>query len=141
VEAALSIGMTVNSGDAAGIIGSSGSGKSTLLRRLNLLEIPDAGRFSFGNLAFDMTKVKKHEIMKVRRSTAMVFQQFDLFKYKTALENVMECPLAAQKKPKAEVKEMAEHRLVKVGLSGRMNHYPSQLSGGQQQRPLSAPCR
>jgi polar amino acid transport system ATP-binding protein len=80
------IGMTVNPGEVVGIIDSSGSGKSTLLRRLNLLEIPDAGRFSFGNLAFDMNKVKKRDIMEVRRSTAMVFQQFNLFKYKTALE-------------------------------------------------------
>jgi ABC-type polar amino acid transport system ATPase subunit len=72
--------------------------------------------------------------MKVRRSTAMVFQQFNLFKYKTALENVMEGPLVVQKKPKTEVKELAEYYLAKVGLSDRMNHYPSQLSGGQQQR-------
>jgi ABC-type polar amino acid transport system ATPase subunit len=128
------VGMTVNPGEVVGIIGSSGSGKSTLLRCLNLLEIPDAGHFSFGNLAFDMTKVKKREIMEVRRSTAMVFQQFNLFKYKTALENVMEGPLVAQKKPKAEVKKLAEYYLAKVGLSDRMNHYPSQLSGGQQQR-------
>ncbi|MDR2793466.1 MAG: amino acid ABC transporter ATP-binding protein [Treponema sp.] len=128
------ISMTVNPGEVVGIIGSSGSGKSTLLRCLNLLEIPDAGYFSFCNLAFDMTKVKKHEILEIRRSTAMVFQQFNLFKYKTALENVMEGPLVVQKKSKVDAKEQAEHYLAKVGLSDRINHYPSQLSGGQQQR-------
>ncbi|MDR1470616.1 MAG: amino acid ABC transporter ATP-binding protein [Spirochaetaceae bacterium] len=134
IEVLKGIDMTVNPGEVVGIIGASGSGKSTLLRCLNLLEIPNAGHFRFGTLDFDMTKVKKHEIMGVRRSTAMVFQQFNLFKYKTALENVMEGPLVVQRKPKAEVKERAEHYLAKVGLSDRMNHYPSQLSGGQQQR-------
>jgi L-cystine transport system ATP-binding protein len=128
------IDITVMPGQVVGIIGASGSGKSTLLRCLNLLEIPDAGHFSFGNLDFDMTRVKKEEIMKVRRSTAMVFQQFNLFKYKTALENVMEGLLVVQKKPKPEAKEQAEHYLAKVGLSDRISHYPSQLSGGQQQR-------
>jgi ABC-type polar amino acid transport system ATPase subunit len=128
------IDMTVMPGQVVGIIGASGSGKSTLLRCLNLLEIPDAGYFRFGNINFDMTRVKKEEIMKVRRATAMVFQQFNLFKYKTALENVMEGLLVVQKKNKAEAKKQAEHYLSKVGLSDRMNHYPSQLSGGQQQR-------
>jgi ABC-type polar amino acid transport system ATPase subunit len=128
------IDMTVLPGQVVGIIGASGSGKSTLLRCLNLLEIPDAGFFRFGNLDFDMTMVKKEEIMKVRRATAMVFQQFNLFKYKTALENVMEGLLVVQKKNRAKAKEQAEYYLAKVGLSDRMGHYPSQLSGGQQQR-------
>jgi ABC-type polar amino acid transport system ATPase subunit len=128
------IDITVEPGQVVGIIGASGSGKSTLLRCLNLLEIPDAGRFSFGTLSFDMTRVKKQEIMEVRRSTAMVFQQFNLFKYKTARENVMEGLLVVQKKTRAEAKEQAEYYLDKVGLSDRMEHYPSQLSGGQQQR-------
>jgi ABC-type polar amino acid transport system ATPase subunit len=128
------INITVLPGQVVGIIGASGSGKSTLLRCLNLLEIPDAGLFRFGNLDFDMTKVKKEEIMKVRRATAMVFQQFNLFKYKTALENVMEGLLVVQKKNRAKAKEQAEYYLAKVGLSDRTGHYPSQLSGGQQQR-------
>jgi ABC-type polar amino acid transport system ATPase subunit len=128
------INITVQPGQVVGIIGASGSGKSTLLRCLNLLEIPDAGHFSFHSLAFDMTRVKKQEILEVRRSTAMVFQQFNLFKYKTARENVMEGLLVVQKKTKAQAKEQAEYYLHKVGLSDRMEHYPSQLSGGQQQR-------
>ncbi|MDR0636247.1 MAG: amino acid ABC transporter ATP-binding protein [Treponema sp.] len=134
LEVLKGINMTILPGQVVGIIGASGSGKSTLLRCLNLLEIPDAGHFRFGTLDFDMTRVKKEEIMKVRRATAMVFQQFNLFKYKTALENVMEGLLVVQKKNKAEAKEQAEHYLAKVGLSYRMGHYPSQLSGGQQQR-------
>jgi ABC-type polar amino acid transport system ATPase subunit len=114
------ISMTVNPGEVVGIIDSSGSGKSSLLRCLNLLEIPDAGYFSFCNLA----KVKKHEIMEIRRSTAMVFQQFNLFKYKTALENVMEGPLVVQKKNKIDAKEQAEYYLAKVGLSDRITTIP-----------------
>jgi L-cystine transport system ATP-binding protein len=128
------IDITVEPGQVVGIIGASGSGKSTLLRCLNLLEIPSAGRFSFGNLSFDMTRVKKQEIMEVRRSTAMVFQQFNLFQYKTARENVMEGLVVVQKKSRAEAKEQAEYYLDKVGLSDHLEHYPSQLSGGQQQR-------
>jgi ABC-type polar amino acid transport system ATPase subunit len=128
------IDITVQPGQVVGIIGASGSGKSTLLRCLNLLEIPDAGQFSFRGLTFDMTRVKKQEVMEVRRSTAMVFQQFNLFKYKTARENVMEGLVVVQKKSKSEAKEQAEYYLNKVGLSDRMDHYPSQLSGGQQQR-------
>jgi ABC-type polar amino acid transport system ATPase subunit len=128
------IDITVQPGQVVGIIGASGSGKSTLLRCLNLLEIPDAGHFSFRGLTFDMTRVKKQEVMEVRRSTAMVFQQFNLFKYKTARENVMEGLVVVQKKSKGEAKEQAEYYLNKVGLSDRMEHYPSQLSGGQQQR-------
>jgi ABC-type polar amino acid transport system ATPase subunit len=128
------IDITVDPGQVVGVIGASGSGKSTLLRCLNLLEIPNTGHFSFGSLSFDMTRVKKQEIMAVRRSTAMVFQQFNLFKYKTARENVMEGLVVVQKKPRTEAKEQAEYYLGKVGLSDYMERYPSQLSGGQQQR-------
>ncbi|GHV80054.1 arginine ABC transporter ATP-binding protein [Spirochaetia bacterium] len=128
------INLEVNPGEVVGIIGPSGSGKSTLLRCVNLLEKPDAGAFSFGHLNFDMAKVTKKEILAVRRHTAMVFQQFNLFKYKTALENVMEGLVVVQKAAKAEAKERARQCLEKVGLQDRMDYYPSQLSGGQQQR-------
>jgi ABC-type polar amino acid transport system ATPase subunit len=124
----------IQPGQVLGIIGPSGSGKSTLLRCLNLLEIPDAGYFVFGELSFDMAKVRKHEVLAVRQQTAMVFQQFNLFKYKTALENVMEGLLVVQKLPKGEARERSEYFLNKVGLSDRMNYYPVHLSGGQQQR-------
>jgi L-cystine transport system ATP-binding protein len=134
LEVLKGIDFVIRRGQVVGVIGASGSGKSTLLRCLNLLEIPNAGHFTFGGISFDMTKVKKQEIMAVRRSTAMVFQQFNLFKYKTALENVMEGPVIVQKKRPAEAKEQAEHYLQRVGLGDRMTHYPSQLSGGEQQR-------
>jgi L-cystine transport system ATP-binding protein len=81
-----------------------------------------------------MAKVTKKEILAVRRHTAMVFQQFNLFKYKTALENVMEGLVVVQQVEKAEARDRARQCLEKVGLSDRMNYYPSQLSGGQQQR-------
>jgi L-cystine transport system ATP-binding protein len=128
------VDLLVNPGEVVGIIGPSGSGKSTLLRCINLLEKADAGHFSFGKLDFDMAHVNKKEILAVRRHTAMVFQQFNLFKYKTALENVMEGLIVVQKAGKAEARERARECLVKVGLSDRMNYYPSELSGGQQQR-------
>jgi L-cystine transport system ATP-binding protein len=128
------VDLLVNPGEVVGIIGPSGSGKSTLLRCINLLEKADAGHFSFGKLDFDMARVNKKEILAVRRHTAMVFQQFNLFKYKTALENVMEGLIVVQKAGKAEAVERARECLVKVGLSDRMDYYPSELSGGQQQR-------
>jgi L-cystine transport system ATP-binding protein len=128
------INLEVNPGEVVGIIGPSGSGKSTLLRCVNLLEKPEAGVFSFGQLNFDMATVTKKEILAVRRHTAMVFQQFNLFKYKTALENVMEGLVVVQQVEKSEAKDRARQCLEKVGLSDRMNYYPSQLSGGQQQR-------
>jgi ABC-type polar amino acid transport system ATPase subunit len=81
-----------------------------------------------------MTTVRKNEIMSVRRKTAFVFQQFNLFKYKTALENVMEGLLVVQKNTRDEAKQKAELYLSQVGLSDRMEYYPAQLSGGQQQR-------
>ncbi|MDR0641998.1 MAG: amino acid ABC transporter ATP-binding protein [Treponema sp.] len=134
LEVLKGIDFVIRQGQVVGIIGASGSGKSTLLRCLNLLEIPNAGHFSFGDLSFDMTRVKKQEIMAVRRSTAMVFQQFNLFKYKTALENVMEGLVVVQKKPVPQARAEAEYYLRTVGLTDRMAHYPSQLSGGEQQR-------
>jgi L-cystine transport system ATP-binding protein len=128
------VDLLVNPGEVVGIIGPSGSGTSTFLRCVNLLEKPDAGHFTFNTLNFDMAAVNKKDILAVRRNTAMVFQQFNLFKYKTALENVMEGLIVVQKKDKTLAKEEARQYLEKVGLKDRMNYYPSQLSGGQQQR-------
>jgi L-cystine transport system ATP-binding protein len=128
------INLTVRPGETVGVIGPSGSGKSTLLRCINLLEKPDEGRLSYNGLTLDMARVRKKDMLTVRRHTAMVFQQFNLFKYKTALENVMEGLVVVQKMNHAGARERAEVCLTKVGLSDRMDYYPSQLSGGQQQR-------
>jgi L-cystine transport system ATP-binding protein len=128
------VDLLVNPGEVVGIIGPSGSGKSTFLRCINLLEKPDAGHFTFNTLNFDMAAVSKKDILAVRRHKAMVFQQFKLFKYKSALENVMEGLIVVQKKDKVLAKEEARQYLEKVGLKDRMHYYPSQLSGGQQQR-------
>jgi ABC-type polar amino acid transport system ATPase subunit len=124
----------VDRGEVVGVIGPSGSGKSTFLRCLNFLETPDTGCLTFDNEMFDMARLPKRDMLIIRRRTAMVFQQFNLFKYKTALENVMEGQVVVKKIPPAEAKERSEFFLKKVGLSDRMMFYPSQLSGGQQQR-------
>jgi L-cystine transport system ATP-binding protein len=128
------IDLEVQPGETVGVIGPSGSGKSTLLRCINLLEKPDAGRLSYGDLKLDMARAGKKETLAVRRHTAMVFQQFNLFKYKTALENVMEGLVVVQKMNKAAAKDRAAFCLEKVGLKDRVDYYPLQLSGGQQQR-------
>ena len=128
------IDFSVDEGQVVGIIGSSGSGKSTLLRCIDFLEKPDAGRIALMEQSFDVKAVRREQVLYMRRNTAMVFQQFHLFRYKTALENVMEGLVAVQKRSKAEAKEIAEKQLMDVGLGDRMHFYPRQLSGGQQQR-------
>ncbi|MDR0589035.1 MAG: amino acid ABC transporter ATP-binding protein [Spirochaetaceae bacterium] len=128
------INLTVRPGESVGVIGPSGSGKSTLLRCINLLEKPDEGRFSYNGLTLDMARARKKDTLMVRRLSAMVFQQFNLFKYKTALENVMEGLVVVQRLNRTDAKDRAAACLKKVGLGDRMDYYPSQLSGGQQQR-------
>ena len=128
------IDFSVDEGQVVGVIGSSGSGKSTLLRCIDFLERPDSGRIALMDQSIDVQRVTRDQILYMRRNTAMVFQQFHLFKYKTALENVMEGLLAVQKLPKAEARDLAEAQLTGVGLADRMDYYPRQLSGGQQQR-------
>ena len=124
----------VETGDVDVIIGASGSGKSTFLRSLNFLERAEKGILTIDDLTLDMEKVSKAEILRVRRETAMVFQSYNLFRHKTALENVMEALVVVQKKSKDEAESIAREELTRVGLSDRMNYYPHQLSGGQQQR-------
>ncbi len=124
----------VETGDVDVIIGASGSGKSTFLRSLNFLERAEKGILTIDDLTLDMEKVSKAEILRVRRETAMVFQSYNLFRHKTALENVMEALVVVQKRSKDEAESIAREELTRVGLSDRMNYYPHQLSGGQQQR-------
>ncbi len=125
----------VPTGDVNVIIGASGSGKSTFLRTLNFLERAEKGTLILDDdINLDMTTVRKSDILKVRRNTAMVFQSYNLFRHKTALENVMEALVVVQKKDKKLAEEIAKTELERVGLADRMNYYPHQLSGGQQQR-------
>jgi polar amino acid transport system ATP-binding protein len=126
--------LKVNQGDVLAVIGPSGSGKSTLLRCINFLEKPEDGTISIDGLSVDSKKAGRQEIVELRKKTAMVFQQFNLFRQKTALQNVMEGLLTVKKLPKAAAEEKAKKFLTKVGLRDRMGYYPKQLSGGQQQR-------
>ena len=127
----------IEKGEVVAILGPSGSGKTTFLRCLNLLERPELGtlRFCDGSLTLDFShKISKTDELKLRRRSSMVFQQYNLFPHRTALENVMEGMVVVQKKSKAEAEQRAVELLTKVGLKDKMHLYPSQLSGGQQQR-------
>lgn len=124
----------VETGTVVAIIGSSGAGKSTLLRSINLLEQPEKGVYSFDDFQLDIETAKKAEIIELRKRTAMVFQQFNLFRQKTALENVMEGLVVVKKMDKKAAEKIALLELEKVGLLERADFYPKQLSGGQKQR-------
>lgn len=126
--------LTVNKGDVVAIIGPSGTGKSTLLRSINLLEKPEQGTVVINGRTIDLTTKSSKEKLELRRYTEMVFQQFNLFKNRTALENVMEGLMVVKKLKKNEAKELAVKHLQKVGMGDRLFHYPRHLSGGQQQR-------
>jgi len=128
------IDLQVNQGDVVAILGPSGSGKTTLLRCLNFLESADAGRMVFDGESFQMDRISKKEIRSLRKKTAFVFQNYNLFLNKTAIQNVMEGLVTARKIPKEEARKTAQKALDKVGLSDRYDYYPYQLSGGQQQR-------
>nr|WP_207719943.1 amino acid ABC transporter ATP-binding protein [Oribacterium sinus] len=128
------ISLEIHKGDIVAIIGPSGTGKSTLLRCLNYLTVPSEGKIRIGECTVDVKSHTKEEVYALRRKSSMVFQQFNLFKNKTALENVMEALTKVQKMPKAEAEEISKHLLEQVGMGDRMDFYPSKLSGGQQQR-------
>ncbi len=126
-----SVSATIKRGEVVVIIGPSGSGKSTFLRTLNQLEEISSGTIHIDGM--DMY-AKSTDINQLRQNVGMVFQSFNLFPHKTALENVMLAPLKVAKRPQEEVEEDAKRLIERVGLSDRMNNYPSHLSGGQQQR-------
>jgi len=128
------ISLEIHKGDIVAIIGPSGTGKSTLLRCLDYLTVPSEGKIRIGECTVDAKSHTKEEVYALRRKSSMVFQQFNLFKNKTALENVMEALTKVQKMPKAEAEEISKHLLEQVGMGDRMDFYPSKLSGGQQQR-------
>ena len=128
------VDVSVEEGDIVGIIGSSGSGKSTLLRCINFLEHADAGQMELDGVSFDVKNPGKQNILYMRRNTAMVFQQFNLFKEKNARENVMMGLTHVQNKSKEEAAKIADDLLDKVGLSERKEFFPSQLSGRAAQK-------
>lgn len=128
------IDLSIQEGEVVTIIGPSGSGKSTLLRCLNLLEKPDNGIIKIAETELDVKQHSKKEELALRNQSAMVFQSYNLFKNKTALENITLAPLVNQKLNKAEATDLGLSLLKQVGLSEQANQYPVTLSGGQQQR-------
>lgn len=128
------ISLNIAKGEVISIIGPSGSGKSTLLRSINILEIPEVGRISINNSIYDYNVISEIDKRAIRRDVSMVFQNYNLFNNKTALENIMEPLIYSRKISKKEARNIALKHLESVGLSEKQNNYPSQLSGGQQQR-------
>ena len=128
------IDLSVRQGDVVAVIGPSGSGKTTFLRCLNYLEKADDGVMTFDGESFSMNHIAKKDIARLRKKTAFVFQSFNLFANKTALQNVTEGLIVGRRMPKAEAIAVGTQALEKVGLSDRCGYYPAQLSGGQQQR-------
>ena len=129
-----SIDLDVNKGDVVAILGPSGSGKTTMLRCLNFLEKSDGGTMLFDDQRVDLARVTHAEANALRRRTGFVFQSYNLFANKTALQNVTEGLIIARKMPRRRAEEIARAALVKVGMDDRADYYPRQLSGGQQQR-------
>ena len=128
------VDLSVEKGDVVAILGPSGSGKTTLLRCINFLEQADGGTMTFDGKTYQFGHVGKKEQNAMRRKTGFVFQNYNLFRNKTALQNVTEGLTIARKMPKAQAEEIGRRALDRVGLSDRYDYYPRQLSGGQQQR-------
>jgi len=142
LEVLRGIDMAVAKGEVVVLIGPSGSGKTTLLRCINHLEVVDKGRiFVDGELVGyredrggRLREDSEREVARKRSAIGMVFQRFNLFPHLTALQNVIEAPMHVRKLPRRRAEERGRGLLAKVGLSDKLNVYPSQLSGGQQQR-------
>ena len=128
------VNMSIGKGEVVVILGPSGSGKTTLLRTINFLDAADEGSISVSGFEVDAKKHSKSQVIELRRKTAMVFQNYNLFANKTILENVMEGLVTVKKFKKSDAEAMSREILKKVGLEERCNFYPAQLSGGQQQR-------
>ena len=128
------VDIAVEQGDVVAILGPSGSGKTTLLRCINFLEIADSGEMIFDGERFDLAHTSKKDVQRLRKKTGFVFQNYNLFQNKTALQNVTEGLIIARKTPREQAMEIAMGALSTVGLADRAQSYPSQLSGGQQQR-------
>ncbi len=124
----------INDGDVIAILGSSGGGKTTILRCINFLTESDKGTLVFDGKEYDLVNMKKSDIANLRMKTGFVFQNYNLFLNKTALENVMEGLVTVRKMDKKIAREIAVDALEKVGLGDKLDYYPISLSGGQQQR-------
>ncbi|AFJ46646.1 L-cystine ABC transporter ATP-binding protein TcyN [Shimwellia blattae] len=131
------IDLEVKSGEVVAIIGPSGSGKTTLLRSINLLEKPESGIISVGDITINASlplSRQKAKVRELRQHVGFVFQSFNLFPHRTVLENIIEGPVIVKGEPRQEATARALELLAKVGLTGKENSYPRRLSGGQQQR-------
>lgn len=133
-EVLKNVGLSVAKGDVVAILGPSGSGKTTLLRIANFLETADGGEMNFEGEVLDLPKVSHRDAARIRRKTGFVFQNYNLFRNLTALENITEGLRVVHKLSAAEAERIGRECLEKVGMGDRADHYPSQLSGGQQQR-------
>jgi ABC-type histidine transport system ATPase subunit len=145
LEVLKGVSLTAREGEVVALIGSSGSGKSTLLRCINMLEVPEQGSVKLAGEEIRLTgkapnrhPADEAQIRRIRSELGMVFQQFNLWSHMSVLDNVMEAPLHAQKRDRAEVEAAALDMLGKVGIRDKAASYPSQLSGGQQQRAAIA---
>jgi cystine transport system ATP-binding protein len=131
------IDLKVAKGEVLAVIGPSGSGKTTLLRCLNCLEAPSGGQIRVGNIEVNgdiLLARQKVKVRQLRQHVGFVFQNFNLFPHRTAIENVIEGPVVVKKEPKAQARARGLELLAKVGLADKADSYPSRLSGGQQQR-------
>ncbi|MGP6156795.1 MAG: L-cystine ABC transporter ATP-binding protein TcyN [Vulcanimicrobiaceae bacterium] len=131
------VDLAVERGEVLAIVGPSGSGKTTLLRCLNYLEVPTAGRIRLGQIEIDAAEpLNRHraQVRELRQRAGFVFQNFNLFPHRTALENVIEGPVVVKHEPREQAEQRGRALLAKVGLADKVDAYPSRLSGGQQQR-------
>ena len=134
LEVLKGVDIEINKGEVLSILGPSGSGKTTLLRCVNFLEKADEGTMVFDGVTYDMHNASKKDILAFRKKTGFVFQTYNLFLNKTALQNITEGLIIGNKMHKSEAEKIGESLLERVGLLDKRNSYPHQLSGGQQQR-------
>ena len=134
LEVLKGVSLEVEKGDVVAILGPSGSGKTTLLRCINFLETADEGELIFDGEVIPLHGATRKDIGALRKKTAFVFQNYNLFRNKTALQNVTEGLIIGRKMPKDQANALGMRMLQKVGMADRADSYPNQLSGGQQQR-------
>ena len=134
LEVLKGVSLEVEKGDVVAILGPSGSGKTTFLRCINFLETADEGELIFDGEVIPLHGATRKDISALRKKTAFVFQNYNLFRNKTALQNVTEGLIIGRKMPKDQANALGMRMLQKVGMADRADSYPNQLSGGQQQR-------